>query len=65
MKQKVILDPHHNQVNKLFSPQDLERLHAMADIIWARDEMMPADELAAVKDEAAVIISGWWRHGAV
>lgn len=65
MKQKVILDPHHNQVNKLFSPQDLERLNALADIVWARDEMMPAGELARVQDEVSVIISGWWRHGAV
>ncbi len=65
MKPKVILDPHHNEVNKLFSPRDLERMNALADIIWARDERMPDEELAKFRDEAEIIISGWWRHGAV
>ena len=65
MKPKIILDPHHNQVSKLFSPADLERMNTLAEVIWARDEMMPPEELAAVRDEVEVIISGWWRHGAV
>ena len=65
MKPKVILDPYMRRMEQLFGAADRERLYALAEIVWGRDDAMPAEALAAVRDEAEVIISGWWRHGAV
>ncbi|HEX5323919.1 MAG TPA: NAD(P)-dependent oxidoreductase [Capsulimonadaceae bacterium] len=65
MPEKVILDPHFRRLAEIFTPEDLERVHSMADVVWGRDEPMPADELAAAKKDAVAIITGWWRHGSV
>jgi phosphoglycerate dehydrogenase-like enzyme len=49
----------------IFSPEVLDRLHSMADVVWERDDEMPADEIARHRGDAAVVIAGWWRHGDV
>ena len=65
MKPKVLLDPSFRTMNQLFAPADLARLHDIADVIWAKDEPMPADEVAKVKGELFAILTGRWRHGSV
>jgi len=37
----------------------------MADVIWAKDEPMPMDEVEAVREEVIAVIAGTWRHGDV
>ena len=46
MKRKIILDPYGRTLAEIFDPADLQRLYAMADIVWGRDEPMPADAFA-------------------
>jgi phosphoglycerate dehydrogenase-like enzyme len=65
MKPKVILDPHFRRLNLIFSQEDQERMHSLADVVWESDEPMPADELAKHREDVVAIISGSWRHGDV
>lgn len=65
MTDKVILDPAFRKIENIFYPQDLERLHSLVDVVWAKDEPMPEEELNAVRNETVAIITGYWRHGDV
>src|SRR5262245_24877341 len=65
MRRKVVLDPYGRTLAEIFEPVDLQRLHVMADVIWGKDEPMPADEFALVRDEVFAIITGRWRYGGV
>lgn len=65
MLEKVILDPHFRTLAEIFTPEDLARIHSMADIVWGREDPMPPDQLADAKKDAVAIITGWWRHGSV
>jgi phosphoglycerate dehydrogenase-like enzyme len=64
-RQKVILDAAFRKIDEIFDRADLDHLHRLADVVWGRDEPMPADELAAAKPEAFAIVAGSWRHGGV
>jgi phosphoglycerate dehydrogenase-like enzyme len=64
-KEKVLLDAHFRRINEIFDPADLERLNAMADVIWGRDEPMPAEEYERIKADLFAIITPGWRHGPV
>ena len=64
-QKKIILDPYFRKIQEVFAPQDLERLQNLANVIWARDEPMPAEELSGVKQDIFAIVTGRWRHGAV
>ncbi|TFH04576.1 MAG: hydroxyacid dehydrogenase, partial [Spirochaetales bacterium] len=65
MKPKIILDPSFRRNENIFSPEDLGRLHAAADVIWGSDDPMPEEELEKVREEVIAIICGFWRHGDV
>ncbi|MGD0112874.1 MAG: NAD(P)-dependent oxidoreductase [Armatimonadota bacterium] len=65
MKPKVILDPHFRRLDLIFSEEDRERMHSLAEVVWGRDEPVPADEIAKHRDNAVAIIAGSWRHGDV
>lgn len=65
MKPKVLLDPAFRDMHIIFSPQDLARLHAVADILWASNELIPEEEIEKIQDEIEIIICGYWRYGDV
>nr|MCS5610451.1 hypothetical protein [Candidatus Poribacteria bacterium] len=65
MKEKVILDPHGRQLEKIFLPEDLERLRSLADLIWVKNKPMPMEEVDTVKDQVVAIITGNWHYGEV
>ena len=65
MKPKILVDPAFRKMAQIFAPADLTRLREMADVIWAKDEPMPAEEVAKVKGELFAILTGRWRHGSV
>jgi len=65
MRSTVVLDPHGRRLANILSPEDRERLDAIANVVWARDEPMTADALESVRDEVVAIIAGYWRHGDV
>jgi phosphoglycerate dehydrogenase-like enzyme len=52
-------------MDEILSPEDLRRLRGIADVVWARDEPMPEDEFAQVKDDLFAIITPGWRHGSL
>jgi phosphoglycerate dehydrogenase-like enzyme len=65
MRPRVLLDPHFRKLDEIFEPSDLARLRIFADVVWGRDEPMPPEEFAQVKDELFAIVAGRWRYGAV
>lgn len=42
---KVLLAPHMRTMVEIFSDEDIERLQSFADVLWAKDEPLPPDEL--------------------
>ncbi len=65
MKEKVLLDPIFRRMATTFSAEDLARLHAVAEVVWGKDELMPEAEIEKVQDEIVAIIAGFWRYGDV
>jgi phosphoglycerate dehydrogenase-like enzyme len=65
MAPKVILDPNFRLLAGIFTDADLQRLHAAADLVWAKDQAMPEAEIEKVRAEVVAIIAGSWRHGDV
>ncbi|MEM7043874.1 MAG: hydroxyacid dehydrogenase [Pseudomonadota bacterium] len=43
---KVVLSPHFRRVDEIFAEGDLRRLRSFSNVVWAKDEPIPADELA-------------------
>jgi phosphoglycerate dehydrogenase-like enzyme len=64
-KPKVLIEPHFRSLDSVFAPEQLERLRSFADVIWARDGAMPAEEYNAIRGDVAAIVSGGWRQGDV
>ena len=65
-KPKVIVDPSFRRMNEIFSPSDLERLDRIAEVVWAKDQLMPRDLfLQALPDAEAIICADWDRYGDV
>ncbi len=65
MPMKIILDPYRRHLANIFTDADRARLHAAADIIWAKDDPMPDAEVEKVQNDVDVIITGSWRYGDV
>ncbi len=65
MKPKILLDPFFRRMANIFTPQDLARLHAAAEILWGQDQAAPAELLDEVGGELDAIVCGHWRHGDV
>jgi phosphoglycerate dehydrogenase-like enzyme len=65
MKEKVILDPHFRRMANILRPADLARMRAVAEVLWAKDEPMPEEEIERVRGEVVAIITGGWRYGEV
>lgn len=64
-KPKVLVDPHFRRMDEIFSPVDRERLDRTVDVLWGRDEPMPAEAARAVLSEARAVICSGWRYGPV
>jgi phosphoglycerate dehydrogenase-like enzyme len=64
-KVNVLLDPHPRTVSQILGPAELGRLHGLVNVVWGRDEPMPLDEFAKVKDSLYAIAALGWRYGPV
>lgn len=62
---KILLDTHFRQVKAIFSPEDLERIERIGEVVWGKDEPIPETVLAPLKTELSIIVSGGWRYGSV
>jgi len=65
MQRKIILDPFGRTLDEIFEPADLQRLYALADVVWGRNQPMPDEAFAQAKDDAFAIITGRWRYGVI
>lgn len=65
MPEKVLLDPSFRRMANIFTDEDLGRMRGAAELIWGRDEPMPADQVDQIRDEVVAIITGGWRYGDV
>jgi phosphoglycerate dehydrogenase-like enzyme len=63
MRTKVLLDPAFRSIQTILTDDDLQRIHAVADVVWGKDEPIGDDQLSAVADELEIIVTGAWRHG--
>ncbi len=64
-KPAVILDPHFRRIEEIFEPADLERLHALADVVWGKNEPMPAEEFDRARASAFAVITAHWHYGSI
>ncbi len=59
-KPQVIVDPFPRTMSEVFSESDRKRLYELADVVWGRDERMPADQFEAALAGATVVVAGSW-----
>lgn len=62
-KPAVLVDPSFRRMAEIFAPADLERLHALVEVVWGRDEPMPPEDARAVLQSARAVVCGSWRYG--
>jgi phosphoglycerate dehydrogenase-like enzyme len=48
---------------EVFSAADLDRLHAVADVVWGRDDPMALEEARRALEDATAVVSAGWRYG--
>lgn len=63
MQPRVIVDPSFRQMEEVFSPEDLRRLHETADVVWGRDEPMPVAAAKEALASAVAVVCSEWRYG--
>jgi phosphoglycerate dehydrogenase-like enzyme len=63
MPTKVLLDPSFRPTETIFTEVDLQRIHAVADVVWGKDEPIGEDQLSAVAEDLEIIVTAEWRHG--
>ncbi|MHB9031705.1 MAG: NAD(P)-dependent oxidoreductase [Anaerolineae bacterium] len=63
MPLKILLDPSFRRLEKVFTPDDLARVYAAGEVIWGRNEPLPAADFAGMQPDVNVIITGNWRYG--
>ena len=63
MRHKVILDPAFRRMDEIFHPDDLSRLHAACEVVWAKDEPMPRELIERECRDAFAIVTTRWRYG--
>lgn len=64
-KEKVILSPYPRPLDMIISKEDEEKLHDLVDVIWGKDEEMPQEEIAQIRDEVYAVVATRWMHGSV
>ncbi|MEE4195911.1 MAG: NAD(P)-dependent oxidoreductase [Anaerolineae bacterium] len=65
MKTKVLLDPAFREMDVIFTSEDLARIHIVAEILWASNELIPEEEIEKIQGDVEIIICGYWRYGDV
>jgi phosphoglycerate dehydrogenase-like enzyme len=62
-KPVVIVDPHFRKMGEIFTDHDLDRLHTIAQVVWAQDTPMPDAEFRRALPNAAAVVCADWRYG--
>lgn len=60
---RVVVDMFGRRMDEIFSAHDRRRLFEVADVVWARDEVMPAALARKELEGADVVVCPEWRYG--
>lgn len=58
---RIVVDPSPRSMAEIFDTATRARLDELADVVWAKDEPIPDDELRAELPEADAVVFGEWR----
>jgi phosphoglycerate dehydrogenase-like enzyme len=59
----VIVDPHFRRMGEIFTSEDHARLHRHANVVWGKDDPMPAELFAQHIGDAQAVVCADWRYG--
>ncbi|NLV75356.1 MAG: hydroxyacid dehydrogenase [Chloroflexi bacterium] len=65
MRDVILLDPAFRQLEVIFNPEDLARVQASGEVLWARNDPFPEADYDTLRERVTLIITGSWRHGDV
>ena len=63
MKPVVVVAPHFRKMDEIFRPEPLDRLHAVAEVVWGRDDPAPSELVEEALGEAVAVVFGSWTFG--
>ena len=50
-------------MEEIFSEESLRRLHDFCEVVWGRNEPVPAEQIAEAKSEIFAVVAPTWRYG--
>lgn len=62
-KPRIVVAPHFRRLDEIFSPAAWDRLADEFDLVWARDDPMPASDFASAIAGAEAVIFAEWPEG--
>ncbi|MCY3831749.1 MAG: hydroxyacid dehydrogenase [Chloroflexi bacterium] len=63
MKIKVIVNTSFRRMDEIFSPADQRRMADLVEVIWGKDERMPAADFERALPSADVVVTSGWHYG--
>jgi phosphoglycerate dehydrogenase-like enzyme len=63
--ERLVLAPHSRTIDQIFWPEDLEKLRTIVDLVWAKDDPLPAGEGSALKRDASFFACSKWSFGSI
>ena len=62
-KPRIVVAPHFRRLDEIFTPSAWDRLADEFDLVWARDDPMPAGDFASAIARAEAVIFAEWPAG--
>ena len=62
-KPTIVVAPHFRRLDEIFTPSTWDRLTDEFDLVWARDDPMPASDFASAIASAEAVIFAEWPEG--
>lgn len=60
---RVLVDPAFRKMDEIFSPGDRQRLEALCDALWMRDEQMPETQARTLMPDLDAVVCADWHYG--
>jgi phosphoglycerate dehydrogenase-like enzyme len=60
---RVVVDPSGRKMDEIFSPDDIERLNEIVEVVWGQDEPMPEHLAGEQLEDAMAVVCCGWRYG--
>jgi phosphoglycerate dehydrogenase-like enzyme len=62
-KKRVLVDMHPRKAREVFTEEDWARLASHCEVVWGKDEPLPAEVFEQGKSDLFAIIGSGWRYG--